>query len=64
MELGNLKKISVRQMWNDEAQDFTPWLANNIEEVSKALGIEMEVENTEVSVGPFSADILAKDVLT
>ncbi len=64
MELGNLKKISVRQMWNDEAQDFTPWLANNIEELSKALGIEMEVENTEVSVGPYSADILAKDVVT
>ncbi len=64
MELGNLKKIAVRQMWNDEAQDFTPWLADNIEQLSKALGIELEVENTEVSVGPYSADILAKDIGT
>jgi hypothetical protein len=64
MELGKLKLIAPRQRWNNEARDFTPWLANNIEELNKALGLELEVENTEVAVGPYSADILAKDTGT
>lgn len=64
MELGVLKTITPRQKWNSEARDFTPWLANNIEELNKALGLELEVENTEVAVGPYSADILAKDTGT
>jgi len=64
MELGILKTITPRQKWNNEARDFTPWLGNNIEELNKALGLELEVENTEVAVGPYSADILAKDTGT
>jgi len=64
MELGILKTITPRQKWNNEARDFTPWLAKNIEELNKAVGLELEVENTEVAVGPYSADILAKDTGT
>ena len=64
MELGVLKTVAPRQKWNNEAIDFTPWLANNIEELNKALGLELEVESTEVSAGPYSADILAKDTGT
>lgn len=64
MDLGILKTVTPRQKWNNEARDFTPWLANNIDELNKALGLELEVENTEVGVGPYSADILAKDTGT
>ncbi len=64
MELGILKTVSARHLWTHEAREFTPWLANNITELSKALGLELEVENTEVAVGPYSADILAKDTGT
>ncbi|MCD6112904.1 MAG: DUF4268 domain-containing protein [Bacteroidales bacterium] len=64
MELGKLKTITPRKKWNNEARDFTPWLANNIEELNKTLGLELEVENTEVAVGPYSADILARDIGT
>ncbi|MFD3003100.1 DUF4268 domain-containing protein [Pontibacter toksunensis] len=64
MDLGNLKTIAPRQKWNSEARDFTPWLASNIESLSKAIGLELEVENTEVACGPYSADILAKDTGT
>ena len=55
MELGKLKLIAPRQKWSNEARDFTPWLTNNMEELNKALGLELEVENTEVAVGPYSA---------
>jgi hypothetical protein len=65
-EFGNLKKISIRKFFPHESTDFTPWLAqeDNINQLSLAVGIELEVENTEVSVGPYSADILAKDTGT
>lgn len=62
-ELGQLKKIKVGKLWNNEQYDFTPWLAQdeNIAKLGKAVGLELEVENIEVAVGPYSADILAKD---
>jgi len=63
-DLGNLKRVNLRKKWPDEASDFTPWLAReeNMEKLSLALGLELQVENIEVSVGPYSADILARDV--
>jgi hypothetical protein len=64
MDLGILKIITPRKKWNHEERDFTPWLAEHIDELSKAVGIELEVENTEVACGPYSADILAKDTGT
>lgn len=64
MDLGTLNKVSPRKKWNNEARDFTPWLANNIDKLNEAIGIEMEVENTEVAVGPYSADVLARDTGT
>ncbi len=53
-------------MWPDEAADFTPWLAHpdNIQRLGEAIGLELEVEHTEVAVGPFAADILARDSAT
>ena len=64
MELGILKTVTARQKWNNEARDFTPWLAKNIKALNEALGLELEVENVEVQCGPYSADILAKDTGT
>ena len=64
MELGILKTVAARQKWINEARDFTPWLAENIGELNKAIGLEMEVENMEVQCGPYSADILARDAGT
>lgn len=48
-----------------EATDFTPWLAQeeNIQLLSETIGIELEVQSQEESVGPFSADILCKDTI-
>jgi hypothetical protein len=64
MELGKLKYVDVRKQWQNEARNFTPWLAENIDEIADKIGVELEVEDTEVSAGPFSADILAKDTGT
>lgn len=62
--LGEIKKVQLRKIWKNEAYDFTPWLSENLEQVGEAIGIELEFEDKEVSVGPYSADILAKDAGT
>jgi len=64
MDLGELKSVPARIKWSKEAYEFTPWLAQNIVRLNNAIGIELEVENTEVAAGPYSADILAKDTAT
>ena len=64
MKIIKQKQISPRKMWKNEATDFTPWLAKNIEDLAERMGMELEVVGQEVSVGPYSADILAKDVNT
>ena len=65
-QLGKIEAVGARHVWADEAADFTPWLAEekNIALLGEALGLELEVESTEVAVGPYSADILAKDTGT
>ena len=53
----------MKKVWVKEAGEFTPWLAQeaNIELLGEAIGIELDVEAQEKSVGPFRADILCKD---
>ena len=65
-KLGILTKEDVRKFWEDEARDFTPWLAReeNIGLLGEAIGLELEVEAQEKNVGPFKVDILCKDVET
>ncbi|EAQ78797.1 DUF4268 domain-containing protein [Blastopirellula marina] len=61
--LGRLIPVKLRDAWESEAGDFTPWLAEeeNIALLSDTIGIDLEVEAQEKSVGPFRADILCKD---
>ncbi len=60
---GRLERVELREGWITEAQHFTPWLAGeqNLSLLGEALGIELELEAQERSVGPFRADILCKD---
>ncbi len=62
--LGRLERVELRNIWETEASDFTPWLAQkeNLKILGETLGIDLELEAQERSVGPFRADILCKDV--
>lgn len=61
--LARLEAVNVRTIWPDEAQDFTRWLAEeeNLALLGRTLGMEIELERTEVAVGSFSADLVAVD---
>ncbi len=61
--LGRLEQVDLREVWQNEAGQFTPWLAqvDNIALLADTLGLELEVEAQEKGVGPFRADIDCRD---
>jgi hypothetical protein len=60
--ISRLEIVDVREVWRHEAHVFTPWLAANLDRLAAVTGLQLELEDTEASVGTFSADILARDV--
>ena len=63
---GRLISVNPRTAWQNEADDFTPWLSvrENLNLLGTTIGIELEFEAQEKSVGPFRADILCRDTAT
>ncbi|WP_052341862.1 hypothetical protein [Salinarimonas rosea] len=59
--LGRLESVDVRAAWANEAASFTPWLAENLGRLGEALGLELAIEATEVAVGAYRADIVARE---
>ncbi|WP_444779843.1 hypothetical protein [Salinarimonas sp. NSM] len=51
----------MRTAWANEAASFTPWLADNLDRLGDALGLELAIDATEVPVGPYRADIVARE---
>lgn len=64
VDVAALEEVPLREVWRDEARDFTPWLAANPEHLAKALQMDLELEGAEVAVGPFSADVVLRDTST
>ena len=60
VEFEELKRLKLRQIWKNEAQEFSPWLGENLAHLGERLGMELELTESEASVGDFSLDLLAK----
>lgn len=59
--LSKLERVPLREAWKHEANDFTPWLAeeDNLNTLADALGLaDLELVATEHWVGEFKLDIL------
>ncbi len=61
MTIGRLEEAPPRDLWPNEAYDFTTWLSENLEQLGESIGIELTLVETEASAGAFSADIFAED---
>lgn len=62
-----MRAQNVREYWEHEADDFTPWLADQLRaeaasHLEDVLGLDLEVIEMEKSVGKYSVDILAEVV--
>ena len=62
VNLGTIEQVELREVWPHEAQDFTPWLADNLDKLGEALGLDLELQSAEAAVGSFSLDVLAHDL--
>lgn len=61
-ELKTLKEIPLREHFKHEEDGFTPWLMDHLDLLASddLLGFELEEARREVSVGSYSADIVAQ----
>ena len=62
LELGRLQSMDPRDVWRHEAHDFTPWLLENADVLSDALGIDLELSAAEHPVGGFNLDLVGRDL--
>ncbi|AEN05816.1 hypothetical protein Halar_2134 [halophilic archaeon DL31] len=64
-DLPTADRSSPRELWGHEAHDFTPWLAEHIDQLGEAIGRELTVQETERSTPTgFSLDLFVEDVET
>jgi len=61
MSIGKLEKVSLREIWKNEAKGFTQWLEENIEVLNESLDLSLASVETESGVGTFAVDLLAED---
>ena len=57
-KVGVFSPASVRDIWKDEAKDFTLWLTDNPDLLGEALGMYLRLEATEAVVGQCKADLI------
>src|SRR6266568_3986454 len=62
-ELGHLERVNIREVWANEATEFTPWLGSDtsLQALGEAIGMTLHLQAQEQPIGIFRADILAKD---
>lgn len=59
--IGKIERLPLREVWKNEAKDFTPWLEDNIDILNEVLDITLSNPEREKSVGAFNVDLVAED---
>jgi hypothetical protein len=64
VDFGEIKPVDVKSIWANEASAFTPWLAEHLDRLGEAVGMELELVEREAAIGGFFLDIKAREVGT
>ena len=64
-DLRTLTPVELTEVWINEPEYFTPWLAReeNLTLLGQALGMELELDAQEIDVGRFRADLRCKNIV-
>jgi hypothetical protein len=60
--LGRIETVNPRDVWPDEARNFTPWMLDNAQYLGEILGLEIELEAREHPIGPYYLDLFGRDI--
>lgn len=63
IKIGKLVQVDLREVWAQEASDFSQWLSQNLEYLTEVLDMNLELLETEKKLDDsrFSIDIWAED---
>ncbi len=61
MMISKLERVKLREVWKNEASDFTRWLEENIDILNEVLDITLSNPEREQAAGSFSVDLVAED---
>lgn len=59
--LGRLERRPAREAWLNEASEFMPWLADNLDVLGGELGLALTLRSREHRVGHYWLDLLLED---
>jgi hypothetical protein len=59
--IAKLQQLPLREVWEHEATNFTPWLEENLDILSDAIGPTLSGARREQAAGDFSVDLIAED---
>lgn len=58
--IGRIERLELRKVWKHEALNFTTWLAENIDVLNDATGLQLVGVEREKSAGSFNVDIVGE----
>lgn len=59
--ISKIKKVPLRELWQDEARDFTGWLEKNIDYLNEQVGLGIMIVEREKKVGDFFVDLVGEN---
>ncbi|MDA1190271.1 MAG: DUF4268 domain-containing protein [Candidatus Poribacteria bacterium] len=61
IDIQRIQRVPLRQIWQNEATDFTPWLQDNLDVLNDVLDLDLTGAEREQSAGDFNVDLVAED---
>lgn len=63
VQIGKIKRVPLRALWEREDKGFSRWLEENIDYLNDVLDFDISIEKREEKAGPFKVDLLGTDNL-